>query len=362
MAPYTIMSMEDVVVGLPTSTEEPTQKAYTNHHNHSSETEKVGTDPNFKRVIVWKNAIGFLMIHLVALYGLFLLLTFQVKFLTFLWAFFGIVMSGEGITMGAHRYYSHRTFKASFGLRLILMFCQTMAGQNCIYVWARDHRVHHKYSDTDADPHNANRGFFFSHMGWLMSKKHPLVKEKGKTIDMSDLEADPLVRFQRDWYFALYISIAIVFPVSVPIYFWKETFWNSLLVCYFLRNVMVLNQTWTVNSLAHIWGNKPFDKNILPSENPLVSFLTAGEGWHNYHHTFPWDYRTSEYGTTFTGTTMFIELAKSVGMAYDLKTAPNSMIIQRSVRTGDGTPIHTTSQTNGIIEGKNQANGHTKLR
>lgn len=66
-----------------------------------------------------------------------------------------------------------------------------------MYIWVRDHRLHHKFSDTDADPHNANRGFFFCHMGWLMSKKHPLVIAKGKTIDMSDLEADSLVMFQK---------------------------------------------------------------------------------------------------------------------------------------------------------------------
>lgn len=69
--------------------------------------------------------------------------------------------------------------------------------QNTIWEWTRDHRQHHKYSDTDADPHNANRGFFFSHAGWLMMRKHPAVIAKGKNIDMSDVEADPLVRFQR---------------------------------------------------------------------------------------------------------------------------------------------------------------------
>jgi len=69
--------------------------------------------------------------------------------------------------------------------------------QNDICEWARDHRVHHKFSETDADPHNATRGFFFSHVGWLLVRKHPDVKEKGKAVDMSDLETDPLIRFQK---------------------------------------------------------------------------------------------------------------------------------------------------------------------
>lgn len=83
--------------------------------------------------------------------------------------------SGQGVTMGAHRLWSHRAFKAKLWLRIILLWMHTLAGQNCLYVWVRDHRQHHKFSDTDADPHNANRGFFFSHIGWLLSKKHPKV-------------------------------------------------------------------------------------------------------------------------------------------------------------------------------------------
>lgn len=63
--------------------------------------------------------------------------------------------------------------------------------------WARDHRMHHKYSETDADPHNATRGFFFSHIGWLLVRKHPDLKEKGKGLDLSDLYADPILRFQK---------------------------------------------------------------------------------------------------------------------------------------------------------------------
>lgn len=77
------------------------------------------------------------------------------------------------------------------------MLGQTASFQKSIYGWARDHRVHHRFTDTDADPHNSKRGFFFSHIGWLMLKKHVDVIEKGKTFDMSDLESDPVVQFQR---------------------------------------------------------------------------------------------------------------------------------------------------------------------
>lgn len=106
-------------------------------------------------------------------------------------------LGGVGITAGAHRLWAHKCYKAKWPLRLILMFFQTMAFQNHIYEWVRDHRVHHKFTDTDADPHNSKRGFFFSHMGWLMVRKHQDVMERGKSVDMSDLEKDPIVMWQK---------------------------------------------------------------------------------------------------------------------------------------------------------------------
>jgi len=134
------------------------------------------------------------------------------------------------------------------------MILQTMALQNDIYEWSRDHRVHHKYSDTDADPHNSKRGFFFSHIGWLLCKKHPEVKRMGNLVDMSDLQNDPLVSFQRKFYIPLIILIWGIFPTYFPYYLWGETLWNSFNLCVIYRYVYVLNSTWLVNSAAHKYG------------------------------------------------------------------------------------------------------------
>ncbi|KAE8741283.1 hypothetical protein FOCC_FOCC013205 [Frankliniella occidentalis] len=183
--------------------------------------------------------------------------------------------SSQGILAGAHRYYAHRSYKANLPLRMLIVLFHTVATQNCMWVWVRDHRQHHKFSDTDADPHNASRGFFFSHVGWLMMKKHPDVIEKGKTIDMSDLDSDPLIMFQK--------------------------------------------------------------KNIRPVETMVVSIVAFGEGWHNYHHTFPWDYKASEFGVRYNPTTAFINFLAKIGWAYDLKQASPSLVRARALRSGDGT-------------------------
>ena len=116
---------------------------------------------------------------------------------TWLWTWLCHYTGGLGVTVGVHRLWSHRSFKATWPLRLALMIFNCIAAQNDIFEWARDHRVHHKYSETDADPHNATRGFFFSHVGWLMVRKHPDVIKKGKQIDLSDLYEDKIVMFQR---------------------------------------------------------------------------------------------------------------------------------------------------------------------
>ncbi|XP_019872948.2 acyl-CoA Delta-9 desaturase [Aethina tumida] len=296
---------------------------------------EIGTDYTFKRRIVWKNAVGFLLLHLIGFYGIYLVFT-SAYLATFIFMFTLVAVSGEGVTIGAHRLYSHKAFKATRLLKFILIIAQTIAGENCMYIWVRDHRLHHKYSDTDADPHNAHRGFFFSHMGWLMSKKHPAVIEKGKLIDMSDLEADDLVMFQKKYYKPLYFVFAMFLPIATPVWLWNESLYNSFIINFFTRYVLILHITWSVNSVAHFFGTKPFDRFMLPVESYFVSFVTFGEGWHNYHHTFPWDYRASELGARFSVTTHLIDMLAWLGLAYDLKTALESTIENRCRRTGDG--------------------------
>lgn len=106
------------------------------------------------------------------------------------------ILSSIGVTAGAHRLWSHHSYKATWQLRLILMTFQTLSVQYSLYNWTRDHRLHHRHTDTDADPHNSNRGFFFSHIGWSLMMPHPEVEKHIKSIDMSDIEQDKIVMFQ----------------------------------------------------------------------------------------------------------------------------------------------------------------------
>ncbi|XP_054266123.1 acyl-CoA Delta-9 desaturase-like [Macrosteles quadrilineatus] len=286
--------------------------------------------------IVWRNVAAFIYLHGAAVYGLLLLLTGRVHPLTLLFSMSVGFVCGLGITAGAHRLWAHKAYKAKWPLRLLLAFFQTVAFQNHIYEWVRDHRVHHKFTDTNADPHNSRRGFFFSHMGWLMVRKHKDVIVRGKTVDMTDLEKDWVVVWQRRLYLLLLPICCFALPTWIPMHFWGESFWTAWNLN-ILRYTLSLNGTWLVNSAAHIWGMKPYDRTISPTENASVALLALGEGWHNYHHAFPWDYKAAELGNyTLNFTTMFLDVCARLGLAYDLKKASDELVRKRILRTGDG--------------------------
>jgi stearoyl-CoA desaturase (Delta-9 desaturase) len=263
------------------------------------------------------------LVHIAAFIGLMTIT--RCHKLTLLWAFILWPISGLGITAGAHRLWAHRSYKATLPLRIFLMLLNSMANQGSIYHWSRDHRVHHKHSESDADPHNATRGFFYAHMGWLFVKKHPSTIAAGKQFDYSDLAKDDTVRFQKalDPWFALFMCF--VFPGLVCT-LWGDNFWNGYWVAGALRYVWVLHMTWCVNSSAHFFGFRPYDSNLWPAENVWVSIGAIGEGWHNWHHKYPYDYAASEYGILkqFNPTKAFIDLCCVLGLAYDCKRATGS--------------------------------------
>ncbi|XP_030028979.2 acyl-CoA Delta(11) desaturase [Manduca sexta] len=287
-----------------------------------------------KYEIVYRNIFTIGYLHIAAFYGVYLCFT-AAKWQTVLFAYLSYVAATIGVTAGAHRLWSHKSFKAKIPLQVILMIFVSMANQRVTH-WVRDHRLHHKYSDTDADPHNAARGFFYSHIGWLFVKKHPEVKKRGKLIDLSDLFSNPVLNFQHRYSKSFIPTVCFIIPTIIPVLFWGETLsnsWNLVI----MRYVFNFHVFFLVNSAAHIWGNKPYDKNIMSTESKAVALATLGEGYHNFHHVFPWDYRSAELrNTVLNYTKTFIELCAKIGWAYDLKTVPYEMVVSRATRTGDG--------------------------
>ncbi|KAI2798745.1 hypothetical protein BLOT_010723 [Blomia tropicalis] len=316
--------------------------------NTNNDDPKATKTKPYKTQIVWRNVMIMSTLHLTALYSLFFVLP-VVQWKTIILVQTLVIMFSMGIQAGAHRLWSHRALKANFAVRLFFCILQTGALQNDIYEWCRDHRAHHKFSDTDADPHNSRRGFFFSHIGWLLVKKHPELIRRGKTIDMTDLETDPIVMFQRQYYILLVLLIWGFLPTYIPVVFWGEDPLNSFLACVVVRYVYSLNVTWLVNSWSHMYGTRPYDGNIAPVES-TVRHLLLGEGFHNYHHAFPWDYRASELGPldVFNPCTGLIDIFHYLGWAWDLKTANPSIVARKMELRGDKSKKY--KKTRGLFE------------
>lgn len=296
----------------------------------------------------WPMIIYISLAHMAALIGVFTLP--KCSNYTLLWAFILWPISGNGITGGVHRLWAHRSYKASFPLRVFLMLSNSIANQGSIWHWARDHRVHHKHSETNADPHNATRGFFFAHMGWLFVKKHPSVVEAGKKLNFDDLANDSTVVFQKnlDPWFALFMCFVLPGLVCT---LWGDSFWHGYWVAGALRYIFVLHFTWCVNSAAHLYGDHPYDPTSWPAENPLVSLGALGEGWHNWHHRYPFDYAASEFGIDkqFNPTKLFIDTMCLLGLAHDRKRATGAWSKLKANREKE---IYGTKKT--VVEGKKE--------
>lgn len=290
----------------------------------------------------WPMLIYVSLVHMLALVGIPKIMNCSAETLAF--AFILWPISGIGITVGVHRLWSHRSYEAAFPVRVLLMLCNSLANQGSISHWARDHRVHHKFSETNADPHNATRGFFFAHMGWLAVRKHPDVMKGGREMDFSDLLEDPIVMFQKklDPWFALYICFLM--PAQIASRYWGENFWNAFFVAGALRYCIVLHFTWLVNSAAHLYGDHPYDVLSYPSENPFVSYASIGEGWHNWHHKYPFDYAASEFGITsqFNPSKLIIDMFATVGLVWGRKRGHAAWTMGRARRDRDlanGVPL-----------------------
>jgi len=203
----------------------------------------------------------------------------------------------------------------------------TLSFQTSIFNWARDHRVHHKQSETPADPHDSTRGMFFAHIGWLLIQKRKEVIEIGKGIPVHDLLADPIVKINHDYYLLFVGVIGVFLPYKLGVYLTND---RVLSICYFVgyRIVQIYHRTWVINSVAHWHGRRHYLPDIAPADSTRASFFALGEGWHNFHHAFPEDYATAEYGVLhqLNPTKFTIDLMAFLGLAYNRRRTPKERV------------------------------------
>ena len=251
-------------------------------------------------------------IHIISVIGIFIIHNINIK--TIFYHAIIHSLSMLSITGGYHRLWSHRSYCARLPLQVFYIIFGTTASQKSAILWAQEHRTHHRCEETEGDPYNINKGFFHAHIGWIYTTKTEKEQLEFDKTDVKDLHNNQLLRLQNKYYFYIW-ALLNVFGNLYILKLWGETFLN-IIMSSFMRITYTLNATWCVNSFAHYYGVKTNRKDIRASDNAFIALLTLGEGWHNYHHSYPKDYRASKK-KDFNITTSFINLTKRCYLSYD---------------------------------------------
>jgi stearoyl-CoA desaturase (delta-9 desaturase) len=231
--------------------------------------------------------------------------------------------SGLSITAGYHRLWSHRAYKAHPLIRFLYALGGALALQNSALHWCSDHRVHHRYvDDNDKDPYSAQKGFWYSHIGWMLREYH--ASSYSDYNNVRDLQKDSIVMWQHKNYLALVIVMNIGLPAFLG---WLNgDILSMLLMAGLLRLVVVHHCTFFINSLAHMWGNQPYTEKNSARDNGFIALLTYGEGYHNFHHTFENDYRNGIKWWNYDPTKWLIKLMSLIHLTSDLRKVPQERI------------------------------------
>ncbi len=230
--------------------------------------------------------------------------------------------TGLSITGGYHRHFSHASYKANGLVRQFYLIFGACALQNSALNWASDHRLHHKFVDTDQDPYNAGRGFWWSHMGWIFYQ----TPEDRSFTNVGDLLRDPWVRWQHRNHWKIALVVGLGLPTLIGAAFGRPLggfLWGGL-----IRAVFVHHVTFFINSLAHMWGAQPFSRSDSSKDSWWLAFLTNGEGYHNFHHRFPSDYRNGIHWYQWDPTKWLIGGLHLLGMTYKLHRIPANLILK----------------------------------
>lgn len=301
---------------------------------------------NSKKPINWPNTL-FLGTTLL------LTLTAAPAFVIFyglpLWLFalsaFFLIATGMSITLGYHRLFSHLTFKCHPVIKWFTLLFGAAAFEGSAMVWCADHRRHHKHVDEEEDPYDINKGFFHAHIGWLLFRHGP----DTPLTWVRDLQKDSDVVFQHKYY--LWIAFLMSFFVPTVIGFAVGS-WVGALGAFLLagvaRIVIVHHMTFCINSLCHWIGSRPYSGTCSARDSFLMALCTFGEGYHNYHHEFQYDYRNGVRKWQWDPTKWTIWLLSKVGLASNLRTVPDEKIMKAVIAEKErqvfGKPVYSIAE------------------
>ena len=246
--------------------------------------ERPHTAPTVSEGLCWTTIAGLSLIHLGGIAGI-VWIVLHPSLPTLALTAVLYVACGLGITAGYHRLFAHRTYQPVAPVRWALLVFGAATFQNSALSWSADHRAHHADTDGAGDPHAVTRGAWFAHIGWLFRRREASA-DVGR---LTDLGAVRSIRLQHRYYVVIAVGVGLVLPMVIAAQ-WGDP-WGGLLVGGFLRTAVMLQATFCVNSLAHLIGKRRYDPRSSARDSLITALITFGEGYHSFHHRFPFDYR-----------------------------------------------------------------------
>ncbi|PAJ73059.1 acyl-CoA desaturase [Pseudoalteromonas sp. NBT06-2] len=271
-----------------------------------------------KPPLIWANVLFFTLtfiaaITLVPLYGAMIGYS-NANWLAFIACMF---FAGLSITAGYHRLWAHKTYEAHPVVEFIFAIGGAFAMQNSALHWSSDHRIHHgQVDDPIKDPYAATNGFWYSHIGWMLRNYQG--EQYGNYNNARDLQKNKIVMWQHKYYFPLAFLVNLSIPLLLGVIFGDVL--GMLLLSGLLRLVLSQHLTFFINSVAHIWGKRPYTESNTARDNGILAFFTYGEGYHNYHHIFASDYRNGIKWYQYDPTKWMIKSLSYFGLTKKLKT------------------------------------------
>jgi stearoyl-CoA desaturase (delta-9 desaturase) len=254
----------------------------------------------------WRSSIPFLVLHAVPL----LMLVTGVSLTALVLLAVTLVGRMFFLTAGYHRYFSHRSYSMGRFTQFVFAFGGLTCAQKGPLWWAAHHRTHHKFADTDRDLHSPKRGFWWSHVGWILCDRFgdaPLEQ-------INDFARYPELRWlnTHDWIGPWFLG-TLCFLIGG---------WSGLVVGFFASTILLWHSTFLVNSLAHVFGRRRYDTADTSRNSFLIALVTGGEGWHNNHHRYQsaarQGFRWWQLDTTFYGLWILARL----GIVRELRPVP----------------------------------------
>ncbi len=267
------------------------------------------------RKIMWGNLLFFISTTFFGVFGAaFYLIHFGLSLSEILLFVFYVFATIFSITVGYHRLFSHVSFKAETIIRFLTLFFGAASFEQSALIWCSQHRKHHRYVDTDLDPYNIKKGFFYAHFGWMAFWQHA-----DEFDNVLDLQKSRMIMSQHRHYALWAVASGIILPVIIGALMGGLVgAVGAFLIAFCARVTVVYHITWCINSFAHTFGKATYDIDSTAKDNWFAALLTNGEGYHNYHHRFPGDYRNGVRWYDWDPSKWIINLLWRMGLARDL--------------------------------------------